>query len=134
MKNEKYMELLDQIKVLQPTIVDSERLTANIMQSIEKMPQKRIRKQTLTVVSWTSSIAASLLIGLFLFEQVMIPTSNELKTLALPVYSRTVLCKNINIEKQTTLTNFNDWIDLKKERQKRQQAFYIGIINKHKIL
>jgi hypothetical protein len=136
MNNEtkKYEELVKQIKATPPVMADPEKLTARILQRIENTPQKKNRNKTLAGVSWVTSIAASLLIGLFLFEQLTTSTNREHQNAKISDrYFSLVLDKNRNIEKQNTLTNFNDWLRIKKERQKKQQAFYSSIINKHKI-
>ena len=126
----KYEELMAQIKSTQPVIFDAERLTANILQKIEKVPQKKSKNKMLSIATWISSIAASVLIGLFLFEQFMIPTNNNHQSSNIPeIY----LSAGFN-EKQTVLTDFNDWFRTKKEHQKKQQAFYSSIINHYKSL
>jgi hypothetical protein len=132
-ENEKYAEIVAQIKRMQPIIPDTERLTTDIMQRIEGSSQKKTPNKTLTIVSWTTSIAASILIGLFLFEQFTLPTNSKLTNSKLPDnYIHSFLHKNV--ETETAITDFNDWIRVKMERQKRQQALYSNIINKHKIL
>jgi hypothetical protein len=126
----KYEELMAQIKSTQPVIFDAERLTDNIKQKIEKVPQKKSKNKMLSIATWTSSIAASVLIGLFLFEQFMIPTNNNHQSSNIPeIY----LSAGFN-EKQTVLTDFNDWFRTKKEHQKKQQPFYSSIINHYKSL
>jgi hypothetical protein len=130
-ENEKYEEIVAHIQTLQPIIPDPERLTAKIMQRIEKVPQKKSPNKTLLIVSWTTSIAASFLIGLFLFEQFALPTNPKFMSSNLPdIYTHSFLHKNTKTA--TTLTDFNDWIRVKTERQKRQQAFYSSVITKYK--
>ena len=119
-ENEKYTELVEHIKRLQPVISDTEVFASKILQHIEDVPQKKFYSKTLTIVSWSSSIAASLLIGLFLFEYFKQPTTTGHTTCKRPsIYTHF----NINDGNQT-LTDFNDWIHIKKERQKREQAYY----------
>ena len=126
----KYEELIAQIKSTQPVIFDAERLTDHILQKIEQMPQKKSQSKMLSIVTWTSSIAASVLIGLFLFEQFMIPSNNNHQSSNIPEIS----LNSFFYEKQTVLTDFNDWFRIKKEQQKKQQALYASIMNHYKSL
>ena len=133
-ENDKYAELINQIKVLQVKLPDSQRLTSKIMDNIELLSKRKTYIKVLNVIIITSSIAASLLIGLFVFEQFLIPNNLEHKKIHIvSTCTSTTYDKNASIEKQTTLTAFNSLIQLKKERQKKQQAFN-SIINKYKIL
>ena len=126
----KYEELIEQIKSSQPVIYNSERLTFNILQTIEKIPQKKSENKVLTIVAWATSIAASLLIGLLIFDQLTILESRNHQSSKIP---ETYLGA-ASIEKKTELTNFNDWFCIKKTEQKKQQALYSNIMNYYKPL
>ena len=128
-ENEKYTELISQIKATQAKISNPQKLTLQTMQHIENLSTKG-KNKTLIFVSWASSIAASLLIGLFVFEQFTLPNNTENIT---SVYTSPAHEKIVFICKSTTLTDLNEWMQLKKERQKKQQTIN-SIINKYKTL
>ena len=134
-KNDKYMELIERIKIIQPKISNPQRLTLKITQSVECLSQKKSCNKTLTVIFLVSSIAASFLIGLFVCEQFLSPSKTEYKSSNIaPVYMLPASDKNIYIEKSTALIEINNWMRSKHERQKRQKSFYSNIISKYKIL
>jgi hypothetical protein len=128
-ENDKYTALISQIKATQVSIPDPQKLTLQMMQRIENLPQKRNNK-TLLFVSWASSIAASLLIGLFVFEQFTLSNNTENRTSA---YISSAYEKSVFMDKSTTLADLNTWMQLKKERQKKQETIN-SIINKYKTL
>ena len=118
-ENEKYTALINRIKAEQAQIPDTQRLTQQTMQRIENLPQKKTSNKMFQFVSWTSSIAASLLIGLFVLEQ-SLPSnnieyqSNMASVPVLPTYDKQVLT-----EKITVLTQLNALMQLKKEYQQK---------------
>lgn len=130
-ENEKYTAFIHQIKNTKVQISDTQKLTSQIMQRIEHLPQKKGNNKTFLFVSWTSSIAASLLIGLFIFEQFLQPNTmdyNQLDT----VYT----CTSIDYEKNYCMeksTNIYTFMQLRKEHQKKNQIVN-SIINKYKTL
>jgi hypothetical protein len=116
-----YSELINRIKVSQPTISDPQGLTSATMQRIEHLSKKKNDSKILHIMSLTSSIAASLLIGLFVFEQFTPPTNTETNTsTAMPVY-------NVSI---CSINDYIEFMQIKKERQK----LYSNLINKYKNL
>ena len=129
----KYTELMNQIKATQPKISDPQRLSSETMQRIEKLPQKKDNNKRLTLVSWTSSIAASLLIGLFVFEQFAVPTRSKFISYATPSDYIFYISEINNMKKQTTMNDFKHLLNSKIDRQKKQQTLNL-IINKYKTL
>jgi len=79
----------------------------------------------LPIISLTSSIAASFLIGFFVFEQFLFMENNEYEN-STPILP--ITAKNVSIEKPASLSEFNNLIRAKKE----QQIFYSNIINHYK--
>jgi predicted type IV restriction endonuclease len=97
------------------------------MQRIEKLSKNKNQGKGLRILSLTSSIAASLLIGLFVFEQYFPSINTEDNSSITNLY----ICKSDNyIEKPTALSEFNQLMQMKKERQK----LYANLVNKYKNL
>jgi len=86
---------------------------------------KKSYNKILPIVSLTSSIAASFLIGFFVFEQFLFMENNEYEN-STPILP--ITAKNVSIEKPASLSEFNNLIRAKKE----QQIFYSNIINHYK--
>lgn len=135
MKNEQYNELVNQVKNLQPRIVDSQRLTSTIMQHIERVNHSNKYHRILTIVSWSSSIAALLLIALFLFEQFFPQDTTKYENYKILSISNTnVYTINANLEENVNFSDFNRFLRIKKERQEKQRRLYSNFINKHQNL
>ena len=131
MNNDPYTELVNQVKNLQPKIIDSQRLTSNIMQNIEKVDSPNKYRRVLTIISWSSSIAASLLIALFLFEQFLPQNAAKFETSQILSIPPVIYNIDINSEKNATFSDFNHFLRIKKERQQTQRRLYSHFINKH---
>jgi len=132
---DKYAELIDRIKVWQPQISDPQRLISRTMDSVETLSKKKRGNKILAVISLASSIAASILIGLFLFETFLPLKSEELKSSKVAsVYAAPALMENMNIEKPKTLSEFNKILSIKKQRRQEQRALYLSLIDKYKNL
>ncbi|MDR0205745.1 MAG: hypothetical protein LBI45_00565 [Bacteroidales bacterium] len=135
MNNDLYIELTNKIKNLQPKISDSQILTANIMHNVERLKHKNKYYRILTVTSWSSSIAASLLIALFLFEQFLPQNNTKIENpQILSISTTTVYSIDINSEKTATFYDFNQFLRIKKERQQKHRRSYSYIIDKHQNL
>jgi len=137
MNNDKdeYTELLNQIKIWQPQIPDPQKLISKTMDSVEMLSKKERGNKILAVISLASSIAASVLIGLFLFETFLPLKNEELKrSKTTSVYVVPVLMENMNMENPTTLSHFNKVLNIKKQRQQEQRALYLSLIDKYKNL
>ena len=128
---DKYAELIDRMKTLQPQIPDPQRLISKTMDSIEIISKRKDQNKILTFVSISSSIAASFLIGMFLFEMLLLPKNNEFtSSKIMPVNIMPALEGN----NPTTLSEFSKILIIRKERQIEQRALYSNFINKYKIL
>lgn len=122
-----YNDILNQIKALQPKIPDSQRLISKTMDSIEIVSKKKSGNKILTILSLSSSIAASLLIGLFLFEMFLLPENKELKSSQIPpVHVIPASEKNMDIENPMTLSEFRKTLNIKK----KQHSLYTSLVNK----
>ncbi|MCL2652072.1 MAG: hypothetical protein FWD60_13755, partial [Candidatus Azobacteroides sp.] len=85
----------------------------------------------LIFVSWSSSIAASFLIGMFLFEIFSPPKNKEFaSTKITPVNITPALDENAIIKNPMTLRDFKKIVSMKQE----QRAFYSSLVNKNKLL
>ena len=130
-ENDKYTALIGRIKASQPALSDPQGLVSKTMSRIELLSKKKSPNKVLNIISITSSIAASFLIGLFVFEQ-FLPMENEeynrsnIRTA--PTLS--VSYDNIQTKKPATWNEFYDLIRTKQQ----QQAFYTNLINKYKTL
>jgi len=128
---DKYAELVDRIKTLQPQIPDPQRLISKTMDSIEIISKRKDQNKILTFVSISSSIAASFLIGMFLFEMLLLPKNNEFTSSKIMPVNITPALEGNN---PTTLSEFSKILIIRKERQIEQRALYSNFINKYKIL
>ena len=127
-KDDKYSELINQIKTLDVKLSNPQKLASRIISDIELLPKKKNNDKILRIISLMSSIAASLLIGLFVFEQYFLPLNMEDKSLNATSFPY----KSVYFEKSNPLNDFEKWIQIKECQQKRQNL-YLNIINKHKI-
>jgi len=123
-EKDKYTELIDRVKAFQPNMPDSQSSIGHIMQSIEKVSQKKIPNKMLIIVSRISSIAAAFLILLFLFEQFTAPNKKDFTSSKQIPESIFYISEKNNMEKPATMSDFNRLLSLKKERQKKQRDFY----------
>jgi len=131
-KDDKYSELINQIKTLDVKLPNEQELAEKIIASIEFLAQKKNDNKILRIISFASSIAASLLIGLFIIEQYFTSINMECESLnTTSVYAVPFPEKNIYCEKTNTPYDFNKWIQIK-ERQAKRQSFYSNIISKYK--
>jgi hypothetical protein len=126
-ENDTYTELISRIKAAKPILSEPQKFTSATMQRIELLSKKKNHNKILRIISVTSSIAASFLIGLFIFEQ-SLPLENNQYHSSTVTFILPVAEKNVYIEKPTSLNEFNNLIRDKRE----QQIFYSNIINKYK--
>jgi len=132
---DKYTEIIAQIKALQPQISDPQRLISKTMDSVEMLSKKKKGNKILTVISLASSIAASVLIGLFLFETYLPLQDKEMqssKTASVRVMP--ALMENMNVENSMTLSEINKILNIKKQRRQEQCFLYLSLIDKYKNL
>jgi len=132
---DKYTEIIDQIKALQPQIADPQRLISKTMNRVEMLSKKKRGNKVLAVLSFASSIAASVLIGLFLFETYLPLQDKELQSSkTASVYVAPALMENMNMENPLTLSEFNKILNTKKQRRQEQRTLYLSLIDKYKNL
>ena len=130
MKNnndDKYSELINQIKALEVKLSNPQQLADKTISRIELLEKKKKENKILPLISLISSIAASLLIGLFVFEQYFLPLNMEDKSLNATSFSD----KTVYFEKSNSFNDFDKCLQIKKSQQKRQ-SLYTNIINKYK--
>jgi len=113
--NQKYNELVGLIKAKTPTLENSQDFTAEILSAVDRLKNKSV-KNRLKYVSWVSSVAATLLLGLFLLE------------ISKPIESNV---SNHNFYslidfKDATLTEINHIVREKQEYRKKRE-FYMSI-------
>ncbi|MCL2313430.1 MAG: hypothetical protein FWC41_13320 [Firmicutes bacterium] len=133
MDNDKYFEILGKIRELKPVISDSQALTAKTMLNIEQMSKGKYGSKTLTRFNWATSIAASFLLGLFLFEHFGSNNNPETNSSATAFY-RYVSGYNIDTNKTLNRSDVFQFIHQKKTLQKKLQTFYSNVSNNNKNL
>jgi len=132
---DKYTELIDRIKTWQPQISDPQNLILKTMNSVEMLSKKKRGNKILAVLSLASSIAASVLIGLFLFETFLPLKNEELQSSKVAsAYVTPALMENMNKENPTTLSDFNKILSVKKQRRQEQRTLYLSLIDKYRNL
>lgn len=105
-----YNRLVEQIKKSPPTLNNPKELTADIMNNIELLPQRRKRvKYKLYIASWLSAVAALFLICLLIGETFFSPgLQQEMSTISVHKISRlpekkVVLTPDMTLEKKKEL-------------------------------
>ncbi len=126
MKNDeqKYDTLIARIRNTTPRLSDPQRLTADIMTSVEKLSQPPKPSRALRSITWISSVAALFFMGLFLTEHsISTPTSvQHTATLNYISYSPT--------DKAHFVTSVKE----KRETRERTKTFYKNMITKYQNL
>ena len=131
---DKYTKLLDQIKALQPQLSDPQRLMSKTMDSVESLSKKKSGNKILKTISTASSIAASFLIGLFLFEMLFPPKTKEFtSSKIMPVYISPAFEKNVHIKNPMTLSDYSKILSIKTARRQEQRAFYSSLALRKKL-
>jgi len=133
MNDEKYFEVLGKIKELKPVISDPQALTAKMMFNIERISKRNVSKKPLLYFTWVTSIAASFLIGLFLFEHFGSNNNPEMNSSGTDFYSY-VSVYNIDTNKTLNRSDVFQCIHQKKTLQKKLQTFYSNVSNNNKNL
>jgi len=133
MDNDKYFEILGKIKELKPVISDPQALTEKTMLNIEQMSKRKNGIKTLTHFTRLSSIAASFLIGLFLFEHFGSNNNPEMNSSETTFYSY-ISVNNIDTNKTLNRSDVFQCIHQKKTLQKKLQTFYSNVSNNNKNL
>lgn len=132
-KDQKYNELIRRIKTLKPALDDPGVLTSNILSAVEKLsdkPKINMTFMVLRAVSWVSSIAAVLLLGIFLEGQFtpIVPPTQKTNVSNYGSYSLT----GGDIEEGGTLDKINGIVREKRKLKKERKFFYANIANKYR--
>lgn len=123
-KDQKYNELIRRIKTLKPALDDPGVLTSNILSAVEKLsdkPKINMTFMVLRAVSWASSIAAVLLLGIFLEGQFtpIVPPTQKTNVSNYGSYSLT----GGDIEEGGTLDKINGIVREKRKLKKSVNFF-----------
>lgn len=127
MNDEKYKILIEQIKEKQPVLTDPQKLTADIMSSVQSPQTSKTGIRFLEIISWASSVAAVLLLALFITEH---PTSAEsaIRTeWGTPNYASSTQFET----KSDSQENIRSVVKFKLERQKERESFYSKLASRY---
>lgn len=128
-RDRKYEEMLNRIKAQSPVPNDPKGLSDEIMSAVRRTPNQGKTNEALKRVAMVSSVAATLLLGLFMTQHTTPKTVNtsETNVLSYSSYSEAT----INGKEGSTLEIVNQMIKERKEWNKKQAALYEGISNRY---
>lgn len=128
MKNneQKYSELIIIIREEKPILNDPHALTADILSAVEKLSDKATVSIPLKIISWVSSVACVLLLGVFLLENAR-PNVSSNQTGGSNYSS--YLSAGLNTEEGTALEKVNDAIKERRALKNEREAFYTSFFN-----
>lgn len=128
-KDRKYEEMLNRIKAQSPVPNDPQGLSDEIMSEVRRTPNQGKTNEALKRVAMVSSVAATLLLGLFMTQHTTPKTvhPSETNVSSYSSYSEAT----INGKEGSTLEIVNQMIKERKEWNKKQAALYKGISNKY---
>lgn len=127
-KDQKYNELIALIKANKPALDHPEILTSEIMSAVGKLPLKAKSSRSLKFISWVSSVAAVLLVGLFLSER-SVSTVPSTQDIHISTYGSS-FATEVSSENGNTLNMIHDVVKEKREFNKRRESFYVNLIKK----
>lgn len=127
MNDEKYKILIEQIKEIQPVMANPQKLTADIMSSVQSTGVKKTGTRFLMIISWASSVAAVLLLALFITEKSASVESPVQSKWSVPNYAS---LEQIEVEADSQ-DNIKSVVRFKAERQKERESFYSKLANKY---
>ncbi|MDR1091316.1 MAG: hypothetical protein LBL79_09595 [Prevotella sp.] len=127
MNEEKYKNIIDQIKGKQPVISDPQKLTAGIMSSIQPDQGKKPCVRFLEILSWASSVAVIFLLGLFITEKPVSAKSPVQVDWKAPDYTSALQFE----ANSDTRDNIESIIRFKSERQRKRQFFYSKLAGRY---
>lgn len=122
-----YDEWLNRVKSTRLQPDDPQQLTETILSGVEKLPQERKTNRFLLFASWGTSIAAILLVGLFVVERVALPSYEEAPS-SIPLISVTTVPVSYDdsLEQMDMQERISYIMQQKKERAKERQTFYLS--------
>ena len=130
-----YRQLLDKMKAAKPVLENPDELTYHIIQYIKRKKSANKMPQVLRALGAFSGIAASLLIGLFVYETMIRPTPKiefySGPAFQLPVTDR-LAPDGIDCQNNIGIKAINEIIKHKKAHLTQRKAFYASFINQHK--
>ncbi|MFV0398615.1 MAG: hypothetical protein ACK5JU_11480 [Bacteroidales bacterium] len=128
-RDRKYEKMLNRIKVQSPAPNDPQGLSDEIMSAVRRTPNQGKTNEVLKRVAMVSSVAATLLLGLFMTQHTTPKTVNtsETNVSSYSSYSEAT----INGKEGSTLEIVNQMIKERKEWNKKQAALYKGISNRY---
>lgn len=128
-RDRKYEKMLNRIKAQSPAPNDPQGLSDEIMSAVRRTPNQGKTNEVLKRVAMVSSVAATLLLGLFMTQHTTPKTVNtsETNVLSYSSYSEAT----INGKEGSTLEIVNQMIKERKEWNKKQAALYKGISNRY---
>ncbi|MFV0536194.1 MAG: hypothetical protein ACK5M3_02355 [Dysgonomonas sp.] len=127
MNDEKYKILIKQIKEKEPVLTDPQKLTADIMSSVQSTGVKKIGTRFLMIISWASSVAAILLLALLITEKSVSAESPVQSEWSVPNYVSLAQIET----KADSRNNIRSVIQFKLERQKERESFYSKLASKN---
>lgn len=128
-RDRKYEKMLNRIKAQSPAPNDPQGLSDEIMSAVRRTPNQGKTNEVLKRVAMVSSVAATLLLGLFMTQHTTPKTVNTSET-NVSIYS-SYSEATINGKEGSTLEIVNQMIKERKEWNKKQTALYKGISNKY---
>ena len=128
-RDRKYEKMLNRIKAQSPAPNDPQGLSDEIMSAVRRTPNQGKTNEVLKRVAMVSSVAATLLLGLFMTQHTTPKTVNpsETNVSSYSSYSEAT----INGKEGSTLEIVNQMIKERKEWNKKQSALYEGISNRY---
>lgn len=129
-RDQKYEEILNRIKTQSPTLHDPQGLSAEIMSTVRRTPNQGKTNEVLKRVAMISSVAATLLLGLFMTQHTTQKTANAYRT-DVSNYSNYSEA-TIKGKEENTLEIVNRMIRERKEWDKKQATLYERISNRYK--
>ena len=122
-KDQKYEMMINKVKEIKIECPKS--LTSDIMTSINRTPKKEDKGMLFNLVCWTSSVAAILLLGLFVEQYFYTPKSNITQS-QVYFYSYTE-----PMTQKEAFDRINNIIKEKKELQDCRKKFYNNLVSNH---
>ncbi len=133
-----YDSLLDKLRKTEPVLYDAEALTGNIMQRVERSVPFRKKTRIMRISAILSGAAASLLIGLLIYETMKYPVMETGKhsgyAVQLPVSKYPLAGKKISdLKPREKEKIIGKYIKCREAQQAQKERLYTSIVIKHKL-
>lgn len=136
-KDQKYNELIGRIRSERPTPDNPQELTSEILSSIERLScdekissGRSMMEMPLKIIFRVSSVAAVLLISLFILER-SAPVVSPVQSVSVSGYSSYSSMDIENIEKDEVRDVVSVVVRERQNQRRERRSFYEGIVNKH---